>query len=67
MKHAKHVLPGNYVALILVACCKVNFLCKKKFSEALIGSKLNIKRLDFYSIYGTRHRDEKSKYSRLLK
>jgi hypothetical protein len=37
MKHAKHVLPGNYVALILVACCKVNFLSKKiiEFNEAL--------------------------------
>jgi hypothetical protein len=24
MKHAKHLLPGNHLALLLVACCKVN-------------------------------------------
>jgi hypothetical protein len=23
LKHAKHILPGNYLAMILVACCKV--------------------------------------------
>ena len=26
MKHAAHVLPGNFLAVILVACCKVNSL-----------------------------------------
>lgn len=24
MKHAKHVLPGNYLALVVIACCKGN-------------------------------------------
>ena len=38
MKHAAHVLPGNFLALMVVACCKVSFFGSSRLCILLFSS-----------------------------